>query len=153
ADGVSQIAIDRDGSLALETAAGLLRQVTPETWEQMPDGKTRRLTCRFRRIDAHRYGFVAPGHDPARRLVVDPGIVWATYVGGSNGASVRTVAPVHDGSGDVIIAGLTTSPDFPLVNGSFAFPAERLFVARLKSSGTALVWATFFGGSGSIGAG
>jgi hypothetical protein len=31
--------------------------------------------------------------------------------------------------------------------------AERLFVARLKSTGTALAWAAFFGGSGSLGAG
>src|SRR5262249_31783194 len=60
---------------------------------------------------------------------------------------------VHDGSDDVLIAGLTTSPDFPLANGSIPFPAERLFVARLNSAGNALVWATFFGGSGSLGAG
>src|SRR5579884_796633 len=153
ADGASHIATERDGSLVLETAAGPLRQALPKTWEQLPNGKTRPLACRFRRIDGQRYGFVAPGHDPAHRLVVDPGLEWGTYVGGSLGASVRTVAPVRDGSGDVIIAGLTTSPDFPLANGSFAFPAERLFVARLNAAGTALEWATFFGGSGSLGAG
>ncbi|HLK56991.1 MAG TPA: hypothetical protein VKU00_10520 [Chthonomonadaceae bacterium] len=110
AEGASHITIERDGSLALETAAGTLRQALPRTWEQLPNRKTRLLACRFRRIDARRYGFVAPGHDPARRLVVDPGLEWGTYVGGSLRASVRTVAPVRDGSGDVLIAGLTTAP-------------------------------------------
>jgi hypothetical protein len=94
ADGASRIATERDGSLVLDTPAGPLRQAAPKTWEQLPGGKTRPLACRFRRIDARRYGFVAPGHDPAHPLVVDPGLEWGTYVGGSNGASVRTVVPV-----------------------------------------------------------
>jgi hypothetical protein len=153
AEGASGIATRPDGSLVLETAAGPVRQTLPRTWEQLPDGATRPLACSFRRLDAHRYGFSLAAHDPSRKVVIDPGLEWGTFIGGSLGASVRTVAPVHDSSGDVIIAGLTTSPDFPLANGSFAFPAERLFVARLNSAGSALKWATFFGGSGSLGGG
>lgn len=152
-DGASGMEVTKDGALILHTEAGPLRQSLPRTWEQLPNGKTRPLACRFRRIDARRYGFVAPGHDPAHRLVVDPGLEWGTFVGGSLGASVRTVATVRDGTGDVIIAGLTESPDFPLANGSIPFPAERLFVARLNSAGTALSWTTFFGGSGALGGG
>jgi hypothetical protein len=153
ADGASGIATRPDGSLVLETAAGPLRQTLPRTWEQLPDGTTRPLACRFRKLDAHHYGFSLAAHDRSHKVVIDPGLEWGTFIGGSLGASVRTVAPVRDGSGDVVIGGLTTSPDFPLANGTIPFPAERLFVARLNSAGSALVWATFFGGSGSIGAG
>lgn len=153
AEGASEIATRPDGSLVLETAAGPLRQDSPRTWEQLPDGTTRPLACSFRRLDAHRYGFSLAAHDPSHKVVVDPGLEWGTFIGGSLGASVRTVAPVRDGSGDVIIAGLTVSPDFPHANGSIPFPAERLFVARLNAAGSALAWATFFGGSGSLGSG
>jgi hypothetical protein len=153
ADGASGIATRPDGSLVLETTAGPLRQTLPRTWEQLPDGTTRSLACNFRRLDAHRYGFSLAAHDASHKVVIDPGLEWGTFIGGSLGASVRTVAPARDGSGDVLIAGLTVSTDFPLANGIIPFPAERLFVARLKSAGNALAWATFFGGSGSIGGG
>ena len=56
AAGATGLEIAADGALMIQTAAGPLRQTAPVTWEELPDGTTRRLESRFRRIDAERYG-------------------------------------------------------------------------------------------------
>ena len=113
ADGFSGLEIASDGSLLLHTAVGALRQTPPATWEVLPDGEQRLIESRFRLIDAQRFGFEAPGRDPALALVVDPGLDWATFIGGSGDETVEGLAMTSDGSGDVVLAGQTWSPDFP----------------------------------------
>jgi hypothetical protein len=144
--GISGMDVDADGGLILHTAAGPLRQTAPTTWEELSDGTTRRLDSRFRKIDAERYGFDVPARSGEFPLIIDPGLEWSTFLGGSNREEIHGLALTRDGSGDVVVAGHTFSNDFPTA------PAGRLgssplipFVARLNSSGTELVYATLFG--------
>ena len=145
--GASDMLIEADGTLVLETAAGPLRQTAPLTWEELPDGSTRRLESRFRKIDAERYTFEVPGRDRSLPLVIDPGLEWSTFLGGSNREEVRDLALTRDGTGDVVIAGTTFSNDFPTGPPAGYLGASPLipFVARLNASGTSLVYATVFG--------
>ena len=53
------------------------------TWEVLPDGTRRSADSRFRKIDDQRYGFDVTRHDPALPLVIDPGLEWSTFLGGS----------------------------------------------------------------------
>ncbi|MFQ5973313.1 MAG: hypothetical protein ACE5Q3_13365, partial [Alphaproteobacteria bacterium] len=147
-DGTTGLEVASDGSLILKTASGSLRQTPPRTWEVLPTGEKRPLESRVRKIDAQRYGFDVPGRDRRLALVVDPGIEWATFVGGSGADTVGGVAVAPDGTGDVIVAGWTNSGDFPLFNDpSFGgFFGERVFVARLNPTGSTLLYATFVGG-------
>ena len=146
--GTSGMQIDADGDLILETAAGPLRQRAPLTWEELPDGTTRRLESRFRKIDAERYGFDVVGRDSQRPLVIDPGLEWSTFLGGWNREEIHGVAVTRDGSGDIVVAGSTWSNDFPTAPpGSLGASPLIPFVARLNSTGTTLVYATLFGGT------
>ena len=147
ADGASSVRLGADGALVLGTPAGPLRQAPPVTWEVLPGGETRPVESRFRILDAHRYGFAVPGHDPRLPLVVDPGLDWATFVGGSGDESVRGLELTSDGSGDVVIAGQTQSPDFQHTRGNLAPTGWTPYVARLNATGSAVVYATFFGGT------
>jgi hypothetical protein len=148
ADGASGMKVDTDGTLILETAAGPLRQTAPATWEELPDGTTHRLDSRFRQIDAARYGFDVPERDASRALVIDPGLEWSTFVGGSNRDEIHGLALTRDGSGDVVVAGSTWSSDFPTAPaGSLGSSPLIPFVARINSTGTALIYATLFGGT------
>jgi hypothetical protein len=147
-DGTSGMTVGPDGTLILETTAGSLRQSAPVTWEEMPDGTIRRLDSRFRKIDAERYGFVVPGRDSTRPLVIDPGLEWSTFLGGGNREEIHGLALTRDGSGDVVVAGSTWSSDFPTAPaGSLGSSPLIAFVARLNSTGTELVYATLFGGT------
>jgi hypothetical protein len=89
---------------------------------------------------------------------------WSTFLGGSgNPASNGNIgdqllrlalAP----NGDVLVAGLAISPDFPVTPGAFQNGlvgvdrsnnpnGENAVIARINSSGTGLVFSTYFGGS------
>ena len=75
------------------------------------------------------------------------GLVWSTFLGGSNvdnGWAV-TVDPWHV----PLVAGHTYSTDFPVTPGydQSHNGSEDCFVARFQSDGSALEWATFIGGS------
>jgi predicted extracellular nuclease len=78
-------------------------------------------------------------------------VAYATYLGGSSSDSANGVA--IDGSGNLYIAGETTSSDFPTVsaiqasNAGTASPSEA-FVTKIAAGGTGLVYSTYLGGAG-----
>lgn len=80
-------------------------------------------------------------------------LVYQTYLGGSvvDGA----LALALDSSGDTYIAGYAESADFPVTKGAAQTKCPACeagfgdgFVTKLNSSGSALVYSTFLGGSG-----
>jgi hypothetical protein len=75
-------------------------------------------------------------------------LVYSTYLGGGGTDSGNAIAV--DGAGNVYVAGSTSSTDFPTKNplqGSNG-GGQDAFVAKLNASGTALVYSTYLGGSG-----
>jgi hypothetical protein len=79
-------------------------------------------------------------------------LVFSTYLGGrwvdgGNGLAV-------DDAGNVYLAGVTSSPDFPVVNAIQPnwVGGEDCFVAQLDPSGTQLVYSTYLGGHADDGA-
>ena len=81
-------------------------------------------------------------------------LVWMTYIGGRGDDVPRAVAV--DGQGNVVIAGFTTSLDFPLKNaaqGTFrgtggvaVTPTGDAFVTKINAAGTQLIYSTYLGG-------
>ena len=147
-DGAADARIEPDGSLRFDTKSGVLRQSAPVSWEELRGGRTRRVPSRFRRIDDKRYGFEVEGRDESRPLVIDPGLAWSTFLGGSGSDFIGPAVVARDGSGDVFVGGTMASADFP----SFADPSfapgtqSPAFIVRLDSTGTAIKYATFVGG-------
>ncbi|MEO8660069.1 MAG: SBBP repeat-containing protein [Bryobacteraceae bacterium] len=92
-------------------------------------------------------------------------VLWATYVTGTYGAIVRGMAV--DSSGNVIVGGTTNSDDYPVTAGTFQTaytaatpplptvpgdtykepPLTMGYITKVNSTGTELVWSTYFGGS------
>lgn len=77
---------------------------------------------------------------------------YGTYFGGAGDVNVA-VAVAVDASGNVIVAGYTTSPTLPGTASAFqptkatGFPDNRdVFIAKFNPPGTTLLWATFLGG-------
>jgi hypothetical protein len=148
AAGARSLELAPDGALLIRTAGARLRQAPPIAWEVLPGGRKRPLPSRVRILDDNRFGFAVSGRDPARPLVVDPGLDWATYLGGSGDETLEGLVLTSDGSGDIVAAGQSWSPDFPYSGGNLVPAGLTPYVARLNSTGTALVYATFFGGAG-----
>jgi hypothetical protein len=76
-------------------------------------------------------------------------LVFSTYLGGADAEYGNAVAVGSDGS--VYVAGETESGDFPTTPGAFDATFNDFvdaFVARLSSSGGALLYSTYLGGRG-----
>jgi hypothetical protein len=76
-------------------------------------------------------------------------LIYSTYLGGIGNEGGEAIAV--DLTGAAYITGTTDSADFPLVNNSQSRPGgapENAFVAKLAPDGTALVYSTYFGGTG-----
>jgi Beta-propeller repeat len=77
-------------------------------------------------------------------------LVYSTYLGGS--IDDEAVGVTLDSSGDAYITGGTFSSDFPTTPGAFQISFSGgytdVFVSKLNSSGSALVYSTYLGGSG-----
>jgi hypothetical protein len=79
-------------------------------------------------------------------------LIYLTFLGGSGKQSGGMVAV--DGSGDVAIAGTTTSADFPVTDGSLPTIAmttgdgNDVAISEIGPSGAALIFSSLFGGSG-----
>jgi len=75
-------------------------------------------------------------------------LVWATYLGGEDVDD--GVALAVDATGAVLVGGTTRSNGFPIVGGfqSAKNSPRDAFVAKIDSAGTALIWSSYFGGTG-----
>lgn len=78
-------------------------------------------------------------------------LAWSTFLGGSEWDYGSALA--LDSSGNPIVAGYTTSGDFPVTPGAYDTVHNGTayvdgFVAKLSSDGSSLRWSTFLGGSG-----
>jgi uncharacterized protein (TIGR03437 family) len=81
-------------------------------------------------------------------------LIYCTYLSGSQGASPQAMTLTS--AGEVLVTGITSSPDFPITNGAYqmaipppAIPsnaAAARFVSRLDTGGGALVYSTFYAG-------
>lgn len=75
------------------------------------------------------------------------GFIYSSYLGGSGFDGGSGIAVDNDGS--AYVSGMTVSTDFPIVPGALKAVAEsvELFVAKVNSTGTGLVYSTYLGGS------
>jgi hypothetical protein len=76
------------------------------------------------------------------------GLVYSTYIGGSN--EDRGYGIAVDGSGNAYVTGWTNSIDYDVTPGAFQTTKDvsyDVFVTKLNASGSGLVYSTYIGGS------
>jgi hypothetical protein len=147
-EGAQGLRIDAEGRLCIRVplpdGAVELVQRAPIAWQETPAGR-RPLPVAFRLVGDDGYGFCAPDHDPAMAAVVDPGVVWSTYLGGGSSDSINDLV-WRPGVG-LWVAGWAGSTDFPTTTGAYRTTGgQDAFVARLDETGSSLVFGTYLGG-------
>jgi hypothetical protein len=89
-------------------------------------------------------------YDRSLPLVVDPGLVFSTFIGG--GEPDVGIGIAVDADGYAYVGGENTDPDFPTTAGSYD-PTyngrDEAWVAKLDPAGTTLVYSTYVGGTDS----
>jgi len=142
-EGADRIDVAEDGSLEIATAAGVLVQKPPKV---MQSGQA--LRTRYVVRGVNRVAFAVDGYDGTRALLIDPVLTYSTYLGGSGYDEGSGVAV--GGNGSAYVTGQTLSTNFPTASAyqGTSSGSSDAFVAKLNASGNALVYSTYFGGTG-----
>jgi HYDIN/CFA65/VesB family protein/ASPM-SPD-2-Hydin domain-containing protein len=161
--------IDSAGDVVLETAAGNLRLLRPRIYQDGAGGARRAVQGRFvatspanrAATQTQTLSVRVADYDRSRALVIDPQLVYSTYLGGSGGrANSGAVGDeateiAIDSSNNIYVTGFAYSTDFPITvgppNAGTSNESSVAFVAKLNpaaSGAASLIYATYLGGSG-----
>ena len=140
------------GNLLIDAPAGVtLTEQVPEAWQIGTDGVQHTVTAHYALTEDGTARFTVGEYDHAQPLVIDPGLIYSTYLGGSGSDRGNGIAV--DNSGSAYVTGNTTSVNFPTTVGTYQTTAGGgiydAFVSKLNAAGSALVYSTYLGGSGS----
>ncbi len=113
--GAEKINSSTDGSLILETAAGEVRWAKPVAYQESAAG--RKLVSASYRVRKNRVSFVLGPYDRSRQLIIDPVLIYGTYLNGNNWE--RATSILVDSAGYLYVLGWTSSPDFPTTPGAY----------------------------------
>ena len=149
-EGITGMRIDEKGDLILRTNAGEIRQSKPVVYQQINNAR-RIVPASYLIKGEKQISFQIGNYDRSKPLVIDPTLAFSTYLGGSGTDSGEGIAV--DSAGNAYITGSTVSLDFPVTPGAFQtqragqFTNDDVFVTKMNSTGTALIYSTYFGGS------
>ncbi len=146
-DGAKALAIDNIGNLAMDSDAGKVTLLKPSIY-QMVDGQKRPVGGGYVLRPNHSVGVELGAYDPTKLLVVDPVLVYSSYLGGSGwDAAVSTTL---DASGNAYIGGFTISPDFPSTSTAISGAPNGTcvgFVAKFNPTLTSVLYRSYLGGT------
>ena len=148
--GAKRVEIEKTtGDLLLHTRLGTMRQHQPLVYQEL-GGERQKIAGRYVRR-GKQIGFEVGKYDTTLPLVIDPTLVYSTFIGGSS--EDRGNAITVDSTGNTYIIGTTLSPNFPTTPGAFQTTLQgngqgHVFVTKLNASGSGLIYSTFIGGSG-----
>jgi hypothetical protein len=150
-EGSDRVEVDQHGDLVLHVDGDILRQRRPIIYQDL-DGKRRQIHGAYVLKGENQVVFRLGDYDTTRTLIIDPVLVYSTYLGGTSagvaGNGERATDIDVDAAGNAYVLGITDSVDFPVVIGDFTLGGTRdAFVTKLDSSG-AVIYSTFLGGSG-----
>ena len=158
--GTQNLRLDAEGDLLLATEGGEVRFEAPHVYQNI--GNERRTVAgHFVLRGDDRVGFALGAYDRSRILVIDPVLAYSTYLGGSGAESCSAITGAQftpgcpaiavDSALNAYVAGSTTSTNFPVPSGGTAPTLKgvaNVFITKLNSLGSALLFTTYLGGSG-----
>lgn len=147
---------DKSGDLVVKIGRREVRMHKPVVYQvASADGVSQReeVAGGFAINGANEVSFHVGNYDRSRSLVIDPGLGYSTYIGGSGNDYGNAIAV--DSAGDAYVVGQTASSDFPLTSGAYqtscgggSCVASDVFVTKLDPTGSTLLYSTYIGGSG-----
>ena len=143
--GADALTVDAEGNLVLTKGGKQLHFQAPGIYQEI-NGSRVKVAGNYSLKDSTHVGFTVLPHDNSKVLVIDPVLVYSTFLGGSGYDNGNAIAV--DSTGAAYVTGTTNSPDFPLaLTGNFDPNQQRIFLVKLNPSGSTLLYADYFGGT------
>src|SRR5262245_61049018 len=144
--GTDKMSIESEGALVLRVGGEDLRMLKPQAWQE-PNGGRRAISCDYSLSEKDQVEFRLGDYDTTLPLVIDPVLVYSTYIGGIGTDTGLDIAV--DDAGAAYISGQTSSSDFP---ANPIQPTIRnlpdAYVLKINPAGDAIVFGALIGGDG-----
>lgn len=141
--------ITSDGNLHIKTSVNEVVEQAPYAY-QVIDGQKVSVKCNFS-LQERQLSFALPdGYDSSVPLIIDPVVVFASY-SGSTGSSKNCFATTYDKDGALYTGAQSQGPGWPVTIGAFQTTYANGFdvaISKFNATGSALVYATYYGGAG-----
>lgn len=131
-------------ALRIRCGTEVFLDAAPTAYQPTPEGALRPVHVEYAVLNDTTFGYRLTGSfDPALPLVIDPAIVWSSYIGGSQEDAANDLAT--DAMGNIYVCGNSLSIDFPLRGASANRGRQNMIIAKFTADGQHL-WSTYFGG-------
>jgi len=147
-EGCESIRTTENGDLALQLPDGEIAWKHPEAY-QLRDGKRQPVASEYH-LAGNTVRFQVGDYDHRQPLIIDPSLSFGTYIGKSDSSIGLAIA--LDSSHNVYIAGAANSSQYPTTPGAYQTTysgTQDVFVTKLSSDGSTLLYSTYIAGSGS----
>jgi hypothetical protein len=155
-DGADKLDLGANGDLVMRAGSEQLAIRKPVVYQEI-GGHRRDVAGHIKRIDTKTFGFELASYDRSHPLIIDPSLVYSTYIGGffamGHGIAV-------DSAGSAYVVGLSElcnclSPSqqmpYPTTSGAYNNGAAQttfaVVVSKLSPDGSSLAYSTYFGGT------
>lgn len=145
-EGTTGIRVAADGELRLQLANGEVRWKRPEAY-QVINGRRRAVAAEYA-VVGNAVAFRLGEYDHSHPLVIDPMLVFGTYLGGADTSMGDAIAV--DSAHNVYIAGVANSSQYPVTENAYDKVHkgnQDAFLTKLSADGKSLIYSTYLGGS------
>jgi gliding motility-associated-like protein len=144
--GIKKLSINEQGQLIIQTAWGDFTEEAPFSY--LKETKEE-IAVAYHIINDSTFGFKASKYDKNQSLIIDPySLCWSTFLGGAGNYYSRALEILP--SGEPIVVGYCDNTH-PITPGAFQTVygggTRDVFVSKLSSDGSNLIFSTFLGGN------
>ncbi len=146
--GGSSVRVGPDGELIVGTDQGEIKQLAPRIYQEH-DGARQAISGRYS-VEGRLARIEIGAYDPTRTLVIDPVLIYSTYLGGTaTGQNNQFYDIAADSSGNIYVTGQTGADDYPLANpiqDTNMGGTNEAVVSKIDPTGSFLIYSTYIGG-------
>ncbi|HLY63813.1 MAG TPA: SBBP repeat-containing protein [Terriglobia bacterium] len=146
-EGARKLEVTADGDLVVKESEGEMRFKRPVAYQEL-NGRRQMVAARYELAGKREVRFNLGEYHRGSALVIDPVLIYSTYLGGSGGDVAYGIAV--DSAGEAFITGTTGSNNFPVTSAfqpNYAGDGD-VFVVKLTAAGTSVLYSTYLGGGG-----
>lgn len=149
--GADSLSLDGEGNLVASVGGSEFVKSAPVVYQEI-GGERVELAGSFELLSGDEAGFEIGEYDESQTLVIDPILIFGSYLGGGLvdvGYGVAT-----DDEANVYVTGRTSSLNFPTTPGVLSeniagnVNQQDAFVTKISADGQDVLWSTYLGGTG-----
>jgi hypothetical protein len=140
-EGAEKMRLDNEGNLIVTSNGEEVKHCAPVVYQE-----SKEVSGKYVIKGTNEIGFEVGPYDHSKPLVIDPVLIYSSYIGGDSNDEGFAVAA--DSQGNAYIGGESSSSEvtFPLQNAIQGTQIATLaFITKLNASGSGIVYSTFLG--------